>query len=137
MASSSVDSDLSTYGHIFIEYHFEIYKEMCNEFYDSDRYQSTMEVCDLNYRYIDLGEGPTEEVVLRVAVMCQRTEQVEAALLLGDHFKGWYTSKIESWMHSSESCATFVSRTEEGIPTDEDMDMFVCQRSHVWRRLRK
>ena len=124
MASSYVDSDLSTYGDIFIEYLFETYEEMCDEFYDSDRYPSTMEVCELKYRYIDLGEGLTEEV-LRVAVMCQRKEQVKAAL--GNHFKGWYTGKIESWMHSSELCATFVSRTEDGIPTDEDMDMFLSK----------
>ena len=81
-----------------------------------------MEVCELKYRYVDLGEGSPEDV-LRTPITFQRTEKLEESL--GNHFDGWLPGDVERWIHSSQLCATFTSRTEDGIPTDEDMDVFL------------
>ena len=112
--SDSINSDLQS--------DIESDADEFNEYDDVDSFPSDLEVCDLKYRYIDLGKGLPKEVLL-ASVKCQRTERLQKAL--GGYFEGWLPGDVENWIHSNKLCAVFTSRTEDGIPTDEDMDVFL------------
>ena len=90
----------------------------CDEDKPLEAFPERSNVSCRTFRYVELGQGVPEDVV-RSFVMLQRKEKLEQAV------RNEREVKFDWCVQKSKKCKAFVSDTDAGVPSDEDIESFI------------